>query len=186
MLGKEKCRILKEIRRKIADENDIPFVTKECTYQGECKGTCPRCESELRYLEKQLAQRTALGRRITVVALCAGIAVAGAGCSQANASSPVEEDVMELSGEVDYNYGSEDYSDYGETGSGAAAAASTRAAADAGTSGDTAASAIDSGTVGCTSASSDENDKAEAGSSGRTAVEIDDTELTGLVPDYPD
>ena len=39
MLGKEKCRILKEIRQKIADENDIPYVTHECKYQGECKGT---------------------------------------------------------------------------------------------------------------------------------------------------
>ena len=47
MLGKKKCRILKEIRQKIADENDIPYVTHECKFQGECKGTCPRCESEL-------------------------------------------------------------------------------------------------------------------------------------------
>ena len=43
MLGKKKCRILKEIRQKIADENDIPYVTHECKFQGECKGTCPRC-----------------------------------------------------------------------------------------------------------------------------------------------
>ena len=48
MLGKKKCRILKEIRQKIADENDIPYVTHECKFQGECEGTCPRCESELK------------------------------------------------------------------------------------------------------------------------------------------
>ena len=29
MLGKAKCKILKEIRQKIADENDIPYVTRE-------------------------------------------------------------------------------------------------------------------------------------------------------------
>ena len=59
MQGKQKCRILKEIRQRIADENDIPFVTQECRHQGNCSGTCPRCESELRYLEQQLAQRAA-------------------------------------------------------------------------------------------------------------------------------
>ena len=80
MLGKQKCRILKEIRQRIADENDIPYVTRECAYQGECRGTCPRCESELRYLERQLAARAALGKRAAVAALCAGIALGAAGC----------------------------------------------------------------------------------------------------------
>ena len=42
MRGKDKCKILKEIRQRIADENDIPYVTRECSYQGECTGTCPR------------------------------------------------------------------------------------------------------------------------------------------------
>ena len=50
MKGKNKCKILKEIRQKIADENDIPYVTRECTYRGDCKGTCPKCEAELLYL----------------------------------------------------------------------------------------------------------------------------------------
>lgn len=81
MLGKEKCRILKEIRQKIADENDIPYVTHECKYQGECKGTCPRCESELKYLEKQLAARAAAGKRVAIAALCAGMAFGMAGCA---------------------------------------------------------------------------------------------------------
>ena len=81
MLGKEKCRILKEIRRKIADENDIPFVTEKCTHKGNCRGTCPRCESELRYLEKQLERRTALGKTVTLAALCTGIALTASGCS---------------------------------------------------------------------------------------------------------
>ena len=80
MSGKKKCMILKEIRQRIADENDIPYVTRECSYQGECAGTCPRCESELRYLEQQLAIRQTLGKRITVAALCAGMAFGTAGC----------------------------------------------------------------------------------------------------------
>ena len=99
MLGKQKCRILKEIRQKIADENNIPYVTRECSYQGACKGTCPRCESELRYLEQQLEQRAALGKKVTVAALCAGMAVAAAGCSPAEIISKVKP-VEELSGMV--------------------------------------------------------------------------------------
>ena len=80
MFGKEKCRILKEIRQKIADENEIPYVTQECRHQGNCSGTCPRCESELRYLEQQLERRAALGKQISIAALCAGIAFSGAAC----------------------------------------------------------------------------------------------------------
>ena len=102
MLGKQKCKLLKEIRRKIADENDIPYVTKECTHQGDCKGTCPRCESELRYLEQQLAARQALGKRVTVAALCAGMALGAAGCAPF-APKPTPEPVDELSGAVPYD-----------------------------------------------------------------------------------
>ena len=80
MLGKSKCKILKEIRQKIADENDIPYVTRECTYQGQCSGTCPRCEQELHYLEQQLALRQKLGKTVAVAALAAGIGLTAAGC----------------------------------------------------------------------------------------------------------
>lgn len=83
MRGKDKCRILREIRRKIAVENDIILITKDCTYQGECKGTCPKCESEVRYLEAQLAQRQKLGKTAVVAALMAGITMGAAGCAPA-------------------------------------------------------------------------------------------------------
>lgn len=77
MRGKEKCRALKEIRRQIAEENDIPYAVSQCTYQGECKGTCPKCESELRYLERELAVRRSLGRAVAIVGIstsvCAGL-----------------------------------------------------------------------------------------------------------------
>ena len=81
MIGKEKCRILKEIRQKIADENDIAYVTRECTHQGDCRGTCPKCESELRYMEKQLAARAAAGKRIAIAALCAGMTFSLSSCA---------------------------------------------------------------------------------------------------------
>lgn len=80
MTGKNKCKILKEIRSKIAKENDIPFITKECTYQGQCKGTCPKCEQELVYLEQQLAKRRQLGKMVTVSALALGMTLGSVGC----------------------------------------------------------------------------------------------------------
>ena len=82
MSGKKKCRLLREIRQRIAEENDIPLVTEECRYKGDCRGTCPKCESELRYLEQQLEKRRALGKKVTVSALALGMAASIGGCRQ--------------------------------------------------------------------------------------------------------
>ena len=71
--GKQTCRILKEIRRQIAEANDIEFITSECQYQGECLGTCPKCEAEVRYLEQQLERKRMAGKAITVLGLSAGV-----------------------------------------------------------------------------------------------------------------
>ena len=57
MTGKDRCKILKEIRAGIAADNDIQLVVEECPYKGECTGTCPRCEAELAYLEEELKKR---------------------------------------------------------------------------------------------------------------------------------
>ena len=71
--GKRTCKILKEIRAQIAAENDIAFVTSECKHQGDCAGTCPKCEAEVRYLEKELEKRIRLGKAVTVAGLVAAI-----------------------------------------------------------------------------------------------------------------
>ncbi len=57
MTGKDKCKMLREIRRQIAEENEINMVVEECKFQGECKGTCPKCEAELRELERQVRNK---------------------------------------------------------------------------------------------------------------------------------
>ena len=80
MKGKNKCKILKQIRQKIADENDIPYVTRECGYKGDCLGTCPKCEAELRYLERELEKRRALGKAVAVAAVAAGLSLSLAAC----------------------------------------------------------------------------------------------------------
>lgn len=95
--GREKCRILKEIRRKIADGNDIPYAAEECPHKGDCSGTCPKCEADLRYLEKQLEARAAAGKRIVVAAICAGLVAGVTGCSAAGGGNPGGE----LSGDVE-------------------------------------------------------------------------------------
>lgn len=84
MKGKEKCKALKEIRRQIAEQNDIPYAVSQCSHQGDCKGTCPKCEAELRYLERELAVRKNLGKVVAV----AGISVGA--CSSLTACSPIE------------------------------------------------------------------------------------------------
>lgn len=72
--GKNICKQLKEVRKRIAEENDIPLEIEECTYKGECRGTCPRCEAEVRYLENALADRLRLGKVATVAGLALGLA----------------------------------------------------------------------------------------------------------------
>ena len=80
MNGKSKCKVLKDIRKKIAEANDIAYVTSECKYQGECAGTCPKCEAEVRYLEEELAKRKSLGKIVAVAGIAATLVVASAGC----------------------------------------------------------------------------------------------------------
>lgn len=81
MNGKSKCKILKDIRRQIAKENDIDLVISECKYQGDCTGTCPKCEAEVRYLEQELRKRQQAGKAIAVAGIAAALVVSSAGCA---------------------------------------------------------------------------------------------------------
>ena len=69
MNGKKTCDALRNIRQNIANVNGIEYTPAECTYQGDCPGTCPRCESEMRYIERQLRLRGALGKAVVVAGL---------------------------------------------------------------------------------------------------------------------
>jgi hypothetical protein len=74
MNGKKICKSLREIRCRIAQANDIDFMPHVCTHEGDCAGTCPACESELRYIERQLLRRTALGKKVALAGLALGAA----------------------------------------------------------------------------------------------------------------
>ena len=71
--GKSTCKLLKDIRQQIADANGISYQPKECHHEGDCAGTCPACEEEIRYLERELRARKGNGFGIKVAGIAAGI-----------------------------------------------------------------------------------------------------------------
>ena len=86
--GKRTCEILKDVRRKIAQENDIALVERECTHEGDCRGTCPYCESEVRYLERELSKRRTLGKAVTVAGIAVSAMMMGACHSPKTPATP--------------------------------------------------------------------------------------------------
>ena len=73
MKGKSTCKLLKDIRQQIADANGICYQPKECHHKGDCAGTCPACEEEIRYLERELKARKGNGFGMKVAGIAAGI-----------------------------------------------------------------------------------------------------------------
>ena len=71
--GKSTCKLLKDIRQQIADANGISYQSKECHHKGDCAGTCPACEEEVRYLERELKARKGNGFGMKVAGIAAGI-----------------------------------------------------------------------------------------------------------------
>ena len=71
--GKSTCKLLKDIRQQIADANGISYQPKECHHKGDCTGTCPACEEEIRYLERELKARKGNGFGMKVAGIAAGI-----------------------------------------------------------------------------------------------------------------
>jgi len=69
--GKHICNALKAIRLDIARANGIEYQPRECHHEDDCAGTCPACESEMRYLEREVARRRSNGR----AALVAGVSI---------------------------------------------------------------------------------------------------------------
>ena len=80
--GKQTCKILKEIRKQIEAENDIKLVIEECTYQGDCKGTCPKCEAEVRYLERELEKRQRMGKAAVIAGMAVGTLLTATSCDK--------------------------------------------------------------------------------------------------------
>ena len=90
--GKQTCKILKEIRRQIAEANGIEFATSECRYKGDCLGTCPKCEAEVRYLEQQLRSRSLAGKAVALAGISAGM-ILMSGCSGTSSNNNKTEEL---------------------------------------------------------------------------------------------
>ena len=83
--GKHICNTLKAIRLDIARANGIKYAPRECHHEGDCAGTCPACESEMRYLEQEIARRRNLGRAALVAGVSLGLmSFSAASCNQFN------------------------------------------------------------------------------------------------------
>lgn len=98
-LNKEKCRKLKQIRKRMADTLHIDLHQRECTYEGPCSGTCPKCKQEEQQLNQAILKKTALAAG--VVTMTVGLT----GCVIETEGIPIfhhatTEEV--LAGEVEY------------------------------------------------------------------------------------
>ena len=85
--GKKICNTLKEVRMQVAKANDIKYAPTECHHEGDCAGTCPKCEAEVRWLEQQLQLRRQLGKAVAVV----GVSVGLAALTACNSKTPTTE-----------------------------------------------------------------------------------------------
>lgn len=67
MTGKEKCELLRSIRREIAERNGIEYLSADCHHEGDCLGTCPKCDAEARYLNSELERLVREGRSVDFI-----------------------------------------------------------------------------------------------------------------------
>ncbi len=91
MNGKEKCNFLKQLRNKAAKDNGIDYFSEECKFKGNCIGTCPKCEAELKELTKKINEKN---NKKGIVGLGIGIAALGlVGCTD---TSNLGDDIVGL------------------------------------------------------------------------------------------
>ena len=99
--GKTICGVLKTIRKQVADANKIKYEPRECHHQGECRGTCPACEAEVRYIERELGLRRQLGKAVAIVGISAGLsALSGCGDKAKKVDNVSEEESKLTVGKV--------------------------------------------------------------------------------------
>lgn len=63
--------MLRQIRREIAAANGISYFPAECHHIGDCPGTCPVCDEEIRFLDSELNRKAKNGEKITISGISA-------------------------------------------------------------------------------------------------------------------
>lgn len=98
-IHKEKCKELKQIRAKMAEDLGVELHQTECTYEGYCSGTCPKCmQEELKLnaaiLKKQM-EESDIKRRVAAAGLTTAAALCLSGCNTTGVDQ-LDGDVMYL------------------------------------------------------------------------------------------
>lgn len=65
MNGKEKCELMRNIRKNIAEKNNLFYTPCECNHEGDCPGYCPMCDKEAERLMNKLKEEMVLELPIT-------------------------------------------------------------------------------------------------------------------------
>ena len=66
MNGKEKCKILKQIRQEIAQRNGIDYIPSDCNNEGDCLGYCPICEKEAEFILSEINKKIKDGHSVRI------------------------------------------------------------------------------------------------------------------------
>lgn len=115
-IHKKKCRELKLVRAKMAQELGVELHQRECTYEGYCSGTCPKCAAEERVLNEAILRRQteekerqaaafggrAARSRVVAAGLAAVVSLGLSGCVGSNGAGELEGDTQPIDGEVEY------------------------------------------------------------------------------------
>lgn len=64
--NRKKCKLLKSIRKLFADANGIPCEITECLEEGQCTGTCSRCDEEIETLSQLLTNCVEQGKPVAL------------------------------------------------------------------------------------------------------------------------
>ena len=102
------CETLKAIRKQVADANGIVYTPAKCDFEGVCTGTCPACEQEREYIEKQISLKRKAGEIVKIAGLVAGLttlAPLATVAQEMNAPEPTET-IRLLDEEYFFDFGS--------------------------------------------------------------------------------
>ena len=101
------CETLKDVRKQVADANGIVYTPAKCDFEGVCAGTCPACEQEREYIEKQISLKRKAGEIVKIAGLVAGLttlAPLATVAQEMNAPEPTEQ-ISLLSEEYFFEFG---------------------------------------------------------------------------------
>ncbi len=77
---KERCKELKQVRAKMAENLGIDLKQRECTYEGYCSGTCLKCRNEELALNAAILKKQMEGVNLKARVAAAGLSTVAAVC----------------------------------------------------------------------------------------------------------